>query len=182
VDTSSAANVVATVTAGTQLLLLEADGYARVGGVNQWVRVRTPDGREGFCAAWFLEKVPAETQPPTPAPAPGPVSEAPAPAPSPVPPEPAPAPAPSTPAPTVPEPERLKLKVSSSVGASGLRLRKFPSAGGALILTIKAGTRITALDPVGQVRDKVGKAGQWLYVREPNGRRGYVAAQFVQLV
>jgi hypothetical protein len=178
-DTSNMANVVVTVPAGTQLLLLEADGYSRVGGVNQWVRVRTPDGREGFCAAWFLEKVPAETPPPAPQPAPGPGNEAPVPPPTP--PTPTPIPTEPPPTPTVPEPEKLKLKVSSLIGASGLRMRKYPSLGGALILTLKAGTRITALDPVDKVRERVGKAGQWLYVRESSGRRGYVAAQFVQL-
>lgn len=169
VDTSSAANIVTAVTAGTQLLLLEADGLSKVGGINQWVRVRTPDGKEGFCAAWYLEKVPAETPPVVTEPAPGPGSEAPA-----------PAPIPSAPAPS-PEAEKLKLKVSSAVGASGLRLRKSPSLGGALVMVLKAGTRLTALEPADKVRAKVGKPNQWIHVREPNGNRGYVAAQYVQL-
>ena len=189
IDTSSMANVVAAVTAGTQLLLLEADGLSKVGGVNQWVRVRTPDGREGFCAAWYLEKASAEVPPPATEPAPGPGSEALAPtptpapstpAPSPTPPPTPPAPAPSTPVPTVPEPEKLILKVSSSVGRSGLRLRKYPSLGGSLVMTLKAGTKLTVLEPIDKAKSKFGKAGKWILVREPGGKRGYVSAGYVQ--
>lgn len=182
IDTSSMANVVTAVTAGTQLLLLEADGLSKIGAVNQWVRVRTPDGKEGFCAAWYLEKVPAETPPDVTEPAPVPSVEAPAPASTPTTPAPTtPAPAPSTPAPSAPEEEKLKLKVSSAVGKSGLRLRKYPSLGGALVMTLKAGTRLTALDPADKVRARIGKASQWVYVREPGGKSGYVSAQYVQL-
>jgi hypothetical protein len=176
------ANVVASVMAGTQLLLLETDGFSKVGAVNQWVRVRTPDGKEGFCAAWFLEKVPAEMPPVVTEPTPGPVSESPSPTPpTPAPTTPLPAPVPSTPPPSVPEPEKLKLKISSAVGTSGLRMRKYPSLGGALVMTLKAGTRLAALEPVEKAKAKVGKANQWIYVREPNGKVGYVAAQYVQL-
>lgn len=60
-------------------------------------------------------------------------------------------------------------------------MRKYPSLGGALILTLKAGTKLTALEPIEKVRAKVGKANKWIYVREPNGKSGYVAAQYVQL-
>jgi hypothetical protein len=60
-------------------------------------------------------------------------------------------------------------------------MRKQPSMGGALVMVLKAGTGLTALDPADKVRARVGRANQWLYVREPNGRRGYVAAQYVQL-
>ena len=81
IDTSSMANVVATVPAGTQLSLLESDGASKIGAINQWVRVRTPQGQEGFAAAWYLEN--AQRAEPTPAPVPAaepvpvPVSEPP---------------------------------------------------------------------------------------------------------
>src|SRR5918993_2650130 len=58
IDTSSMANVLAVVPAGTQLVLLESDGASKIGAVNQWVRVRTLQGQEGFAAAWYLEAVP----------------------------------------------------------------------------------------------------------------------------
>ena len=182
IDTSSMANVVDTVIAGAQLLLLEADGVSKVGGVNQWVRVRTPDGKEGFCAAWYLEKVSAAPPPVVAEPVPGPGTDAPASPPEPSTPAPStPAPAPSTPPPSVPVPEKLMLKVSSSVGTSGLRMRKYPSLGGAMVMTLKANTRLVVLEPTDKVKAKVGKANHWIFVREPNGKRGYVSAQYVQL-
>lgn len=192
IDTSSMANVVTSVTAGTQLQLLESDGLSKIGGINQWVRVRTPDGKEGFTAAWFLEKVTVAAPAPSTEPVPSPSNEAPAPAPEPTTPAspppvepPAPAP-PSTPAPVTPppppapEPEKLILKVSSSVGTSGLRMRKYPSLGGALVVTLKANARLVVVEPIAKARAKIGKANQWIYVREPNGKLGYVSAQYVQ--
>ena len=69
-DTTSMANVIVVVPAGTQLLLLDPNDAVKIGQSSQWVRVREPGGKEGFAAAWFLEKaggatpVP-ETQPPS---------------------------------------------------------------------------------------------------------------------
>src|SRR5687767_5062913 len=161
------ANVVQVVPAGTQLTLLEADGASRVGAVNQWVRVRTPQGQEGFAAGRYLENVPDVI----PAPAPGPVSEPPASTPEP---QPAPTP-PSTPESPPSSPvespkeekkeESFAVVVSIAVGTSGLRLRKSPSKGGALITILKAGTRLTVLEPVQRAKAKIGKPNQWLHVR-----------------
>ena len=173
IDTSSMANVLAVVPAGTQLALLESDGVSKVGAVNQWVRIRTPQGQEGFAAAWYLENVPVATPAPTPEPTPGPISEPPA--------------MPDVP-PTPPEPpkeekkdDKLIVVVSSAVGTSGLRLRKSPSKGGALIAVLKGGTRLTVLDPAKKAKARIGKANQWLHVRTPNNQRGYVSAEYVTL-
>jgi hypothetical protein len=178
IDVSSMANIITTVPAGTQLTLLEADGASKIGAINQWVRVRTPQGQEGFAAAWYLEKVPV--------PLPGPIVE-PAPGPTPEPPAPTPevTPTPSVPV-TPPEPEppaedKLVVVVSSAVGTSGLRLRKTPSKGGALITILKAGTRLTVIDPAKKAKTRIGKPNQWLHVRAPNNRRGYVSAEYVEL-
>lgn len=46
IDTSSLANLVESVPAGTLLTLLEADGESKIGAINQWVRVRTPSKRK----------------------------------------------------------------------------------------------------------------------------------------
>ena len=183
IDTSSMANVVATVTAGAQLQLLESDGLSKIGGINQWVRVRTADGKEGFCAAWYLEKVSVGTPPVVTETAPSPSHEAPAPVPTPPTPAstPAPTPAPSTPVPSVPAPDKLILKVSNSVGTSGLRLRKYPSLGGTLVMTLKAGTKLTVIEPAEKAKDKIGKAGKWINVNGPANKRGYVSAEFVEL-
>jgi hypothetical protein len=71
--------------------------------------------------------------------------------------------------------------VSSAVGPSGLRLRQTASKSGALMMVLKAGTRLIVVEPAGKAKAKIGKANQWIYVREPNGKRGYVGAEFVRL-
>jgi hypothetical protein len=71
--------------------------------------------------------------------------------------------------------------VSSSVGSSGLRLRKTASKSGALLIVLKAGTSLRVIEPAGKAKTKIGQANQWIYVREPNGKRGYVSAEFVVL-
>ena len=186
IDTSSMANVLAVVPAGTQLALLESDGPSKIGAVNQWVRVRTAQGQEGFAAAWYLEAVPEMTPVPVTEPVPTPVEPPPVSTPE----------TPSTPSmPSVPgtpstpaEPpkeeqkdDKLTVVVSSAVGTSGLRLRKSPSKGGALIGILKAGTRLTVLDPAKKATPRIGKANQWLHVRTPDNQRGYVSAEFVSL-
>ncbi|HEY3476305.1 MAG TPA: SH3 domain-containing protein, partial [Anaerolineales bacterium] len=175
IDTSSPANVIEVVPAGTQLVLLEADGASRIGAINQWVRVRTPQGKEGFAAGWYLDNVPEVT------PAPVPVEEPPASTPEP---QPVPTP-PQTPAPTPAElpkeEEKFVVVVSSAVGTSGLRLRKTASKGGALIAILKAGTRLTVLEPAPRAKSKVGKANQWLHVRVMPNQRGYVSAEYVTI-
>src|SRR6266540_2153063 len=76
-DTSSMANLVISVPAGTQLMLLNANDAAKIGQNNQWVRVREPGGKEGFAAAWYLEKAGGSTPSTTTTPTPSPVNEAP---------------------------------------------------------------------------------------------------------
>jgi hypothetical protein len=183
------ANVVVSVPAGTQLLLLESDGAFRVGAINQWVRVREPGGKEGFAAAWYLEKVAEAIPAPVTEPVPVPVNEPPSSTPE----------TPSTPSSTTPsapsepsvpstsaEPpkedkDKLIVVVSSAVGTSGLRLRKTASKGGSLVAILKAGTRLTVLEPAQKAKAKIGKVNQWLYVRGPNNQRGYVGAEYVTL-
>ena len=179
IDTSSLVNVVATVPAGTQLTLLESDGGSKIGAINQWVRVRTPQGQEGFAAAWYLEPVEQTIPEPVTEPTPSPVSEPPVSTPQ----GPATPEVPSEPGTPVEPPteEKLTVLVSSAVGTSGLRLRKTPSKGGSLIMVLKAGTRLTVLEPPKKANTKIGKANQWLHVRTPNNQRGYVSAEYVAL-
>ena len=77
--------------------------------------------------------------------------------------------------------DKLTVLVSSAVGTSGLRLRKTPSKGGALITILKAGTRLRVLDPTKKAKARIGQANQWLHVRTPDNKRGYVSAEFVSL-
>ncbi len=184
-DTSSMANLVISVPAGTQLMLLDANDAAKIGQNSQWVRVREPGGKEGFAAAWYLEKAGGSTPSTTTTPTPSPVNEAPTS--TSTTPAPTPASTPSTPSttpsttPAEPPKDRLTLIVSDAVGTSGLRLRKTPSMGGTLIMVLKAGTQLTVVEPVNKAKQKLGKPNQWIYVREPNGNRGYVGAEYVKL-
>jgi len=189
VDTSSMTNVVATVPAGAQLTLLESDGASKIGAINQWVRVRTAQGQEGFAAAWYLESVvEAAPAPPTSTaePAAPATNETPVSTPE-TPSIPIPATTPGeTSTPVEPPKEekkedKLVVVVSAAVGTSGLRLRKTASKGGALITVLKAGTRLTVIEPAKKAQAKIGKANQWLYVRGPSNQRGYVGAEYVTL-
>jgi hypothetical protein len=131
-----------------------------------------------------LEKVEDVTPPVVTEPAPaGPASEASeVPTSTPVTPPVTPSESPTTStSPEPPKEDKLVVVVSSSVGPSGLRLRKTASKSGALIMVLKAGSRLTVIEPAGKAKTKIGKANQWIYVREPNGKRGYVGAEFVTL-
>jgi hypothetical protein len=175
-DTSSQANILVAVPAGTQLLLLDPAEASKVGKAGQWLHVRESGGKEGYAAAQYVEKVQAATPAPAPEPAPTPGNDASVPSPS--------TPAPSTPVPSTPpapEPGKLSLVVSDAVGTGGLRLRKTPSLGGALVMVLAAGTRLTVLEPAGKAKAKVGRANQWIQVREPGGSKGYVGAAYVKL-
>ncbi len=177
-DNSSQANLILAVPAGTQLLLLDGNEAAKIGQSNQWVHVREPGGKEGFASAQYLENVQAAG--PVPAPAPAPVNEVPAPTVPATPTSSPSTPLPSTPAPP-PDPGKLTVVVSDAVGTGGLRMRKTPSLGGALVLVLAAGTRLTVLDPAGKAKARVGKVNQWIQVREPGGKRGYVGAAYVKM-
>jgi hypothetical protein len=155
---------------GTQLNVIEEKdaALAKIGVNNQWIYVRDPNLNQGYVAAWYVEKAPDA------APAGGST------------PEPAPAPAPSNPpAPTTPPPasapQKFQVIVSPTLAPGGLRLRKVPSMGGALVAIEQPGAALTVIEPPSSALPKIGAAGQWIAVRDDNGLRGYVAAQYVVL-
>jgi uncharacterized protein YgiM (DUF1202 family) len=76
-------------------------------------------------------------------------------------------------------PEVLDVIVLYSVGSNGLRLRSEPY--GTILASEKAGTRLRVLESVAQAKQKIGVANQWLNVRDPQERTGYVAAWYVML-
>jgi hypothetical protein len=53
--------------------------------------------------------------------------------------------------------------------------------GGALVKMLKAGTKLVVIEPAAKAKAKIGKAQQWIYVREPKGQKGYVGAEYVKL-
>jgi hypothetical protein len=178
-DTSSQANILIAVPAGTQLLLLDPGEAAKIGQAGQWIHVREPGGKEGFVATQYVEKVQAAT----PAPVPQPVSTSASDAPALTLSSSTAAPSSPVPSPAAPSPDsgKLTLIVSDAVGTAGLRLRASPSAGGALIMVLAAGTRLAILDPAGKAKAKLGLPNQWIQVREPGGKKGYVGAAYVKL-
>jgi hypothetical protein len=167
----------------------------KIGVYDQWIHVRDEAGREGYVAAWYVEAGPTvppvedgeetgggEETPVPPVPVEEPVSESEG--------EPV-TEADSTPEPVTeppvpsgsegePEDEALTLYVSQSAGEAGLRLRKTPSMGGALVAVIKAGTSLTVLEPADKARAKIGVEGKWIHVSDPKRRQGYVAANYVE--
>src|SRR5687768_9343836 len=173
-DTSSKANIVEVVPAGTLLAIIEPGGVSQIGAINQWLRVRTPNGKEGLAAAWYLEKVPGAT--------PVPETETTAPVPGEVPASEitigeAPAPSESTSTPT-PQTSKLVVKVKKN----GSRVYETASAKGKVVFTEKTGAKMVVVEEVGKAVAKIGTAGKWLNVKATNGKRGFVDAGSVKVV
>ncbi len=165
-DISSMANVVATVLAGTELLLLDADGPSRVGKDGKWVRVREPGGREGFAAAWYLEPVAGGTSGSSTGSGSGSAGE-------------------TTGGSSVPaqpmDPKKKYLMVSDAAGPNGTILRKTASNSGVAQMTLLPGMLLIVIEPYTKAKGKLGKQNQFIYVRGPNKKLGYVLSQFVKL-
>ena len=161
-DTSSMTNVVASVPAGTELVLLDAAGASKIGS-QQWVRVREPGGKEGWAAAWYLDLVSGGSPAPSTESASTPVSGA----------------AASTPA--VSPSGIIQVRVSDAVTA-GLRIRSSTStvSDANIITTVAAGTILTLVNASDE--PKVGGNGQWVRVRTPQGQEGMTAAWFLEKV
>jgi hypothetical protein len=261
VQPNTTATIVSVEIASAPLLVLEdtSEALAKIGVTDQWIKVRDPQGFEGYAAAWYLEKlseiIPEPEQIPEPEPEPvskmtilvspkvgsnglflrsQPGTEAPTIAvlktneelqvledadsarakiglpgqwinvltnrgeigycsslhvvlpetlPPPVDPEPIPEPEPEP----IPEPEpepipaQLGVMVSRSVGNVGLRLRAQP-VNGTVLYVMPAGSKLTVLEPADKARIKIGVVDQWLNVKDDQGRIGYTAAWFVELV
>jgi hypothetical protein len=167
IDTSSPNNIIVSVPAGTPLNVLSADDYAKIGGVNQWVRVRDNKGHEGFAAAWYLEKAQAatpviETVPVQPPPVSTPIEETPAPKPK-------------------PAPSQLIVVVQARVGKFGVKVYETESVKSHIVSTEKVRAKLFVIEDVSKARPKIGKAGKWLYVQTKEGKKGFVNAELVAL-
>ena len=169
-DTSSMANLVVNVPAGTELLLTEANAESKIGVQGQWVRVRTPQGQEGFAAAWYLEKVAAVTPPIVTPPAPSPVNDAPVSTP------PVDSSTPSTPTPR-PDPPKVQVIVK----ANGTYIYNAATASASVMTTEKAGARLTIVEPIDDARAKVGVKGKRINIKASNGQRGFIDGDKVKL-
>lgn len=170
-DTSSRANIVTVVPAGAILAILEPGGISKVGGINQWVRVRAPNGREGLAAAWYLERVPGATTAPETESSTSPESEVPAS-------ESTPSTESSTTTESTPKTSRLVVKVKKS----GLRVFETSGGKGKVLSTEKTGAKLVVVEEASKAVAKIGTAGKWLNVKATNNKRGFVDAGSVKVV
>lgn len=169
-DTSSRANIVTVVPAGAALDVIEPGGYSKVGAINQWLRVRAPNGKEGVAAAWYLEKVPGaatvpETEPSTSPEIEVPVGESTS------------STEPST-TESTPKTSRLVVRVKKN----GLRIYEASAGKGKVLSTEKTGAKLVVVEDAGKAVSKIGTAGKWLNVKATNNKRGFVDAGSVKII
>ncbi len=67
-----------------------------------------------------------------------------------------------------------------SPDAGFVNIRQAPYVGASVVDTAKHNAILGALEDAAVARNKVGKTGQWLWVRLPNGKVGYVAAWYLK--
>ena len=173
-DTSSKANILGTVPAGALLSIIEPGGISKIGAINQWVRVRAPNGKEGLCAAWYLEKVPGATSASETESTSSPVNEAPAF-------DPAGTVAESTESTPAVEPTPQTSKLVVKVKKNGLRVYESSGGKGKVLFTEKTGARLIVIEEAGKAVAKIGTAGKWLNVKSTNNKRGFVDAGSVRV-
>jgi hypothetical protein len=90
------------------------------------------------------------------------------------------APAPSTPLPPVVQTD-LYVQVTATATA-GLRLHTQPSSDSTANEAEMPGTQLHVIEDKTGALAKIGVTNQWLYVADPSGNQGYVAAWYVQQV
>ena len=82
----------------------------------------------------------------------------------------------------IPRDADVYVVVSPKVGNQALRLRTRPNISSEVLAGEIAGTKLKILGNAQLVIPKVGVMGKWLKVLDPQGRKGFVAAWFVNLV
>lgn len=175
-------NTIVIEPAGTLLRALDPDTAvdAKLGNSSQWIHVRDIQGREGYVSAAYVEKAIGVAD----SPSNGTSSPSEPASPPSIPSQPQPTPThPSPPSPPASDPNaRLKAIVLSSAGTAGLKVYNRSNTKGKVAATLAAGTVIACLDRPGTVRAKIGVKGRWLYIRYGSAKRGYVQAEFLQLI
>ena len=92
---------------------------------------------------------------------------------------------PSTPAPSTPLPSAVQTDLYVQVAATataGLRLHIQPSSDSTANVAEMPGTQLHVIEDKTGALAKIGETDQWLYVVDPSGNQGYVAAWYVQQV
>jgi len=83
---------------------------------------------------------------------------------------------------TPPDSQPMFVAVNNSVAKPGLNLRKQPSTSSEILGVLPIGSKMRVLDDPTMARSVIGKAGQWILVKDEKGRRGYVGATYVKEV
>jgi len=65
---------------------------------------------------------------------------------------------------------------------AGLRLHPQPSEDSPAMYAEMPGVRLNAIEEKSGARAKIGRQGQWLYIRDPSGHQGYIGAWYVEEV
>jgi hypothetical protein len=142
------------------LTITEPNGWTQIGAINQWMRVRTPNGKEGLTAAWYLEKAPGEIYPTIPDSTTEPASE------------------PTTGKAPAPQTSKLVVKVQKN----GLPVYESNYGKGKVVSNEKTGAKLVVLEDASKAAAKIGSGGKWLNVKASTGKRGFVDAGSVKLV
>ena len=79
------------------------------------------------------------------------------------------------------EPDQLTVYVSTSLGKSNLRLRSAPNTSSNIVESLPIQTPLLVLEQAATARPKIGVVDEWLNVRAPDGKVGFVAAWYVVL-
>lgn len=159
-DTSTKANIVDAARAGDLLTITEPNGWTKIGAINQWVRVRTKNGKEGLAAGWYLERVPGEKYPQVTG-STVPAREAPSPSRA---------------------PAGLVVMVKARVGGAGAKIYETASTRSKVVAKGGMKERLTVIEEAVKAKPKVGKAGKWLFVQNAAGTQGFVQAELVKEV
>lgn len=155
---------------GTELICLESKITAQTKlGVNgQWINVQDPSGNQGFVAAWYVSD--AKGQPATPStPATSSVTSVPA------------ATAVAKPAMGTAPAVKLPPGALAFLPTEELSFRIRPLISPeTLIRRIPPTEQLVCIEPASQAIPKVGVTGQWLKVKDPSNKEGFVAAWYVK--
>jgi hypothetical protein len=79
------------------------------------------------------------------------------------------------------DPKKKYLVVSEAAGAGGTELRKLASNSAVSQMHLTPGMLLIVVEPYAKAKGKLGKQNEWIYVRGPNKKLGYVLSQFVKL-
>lgn len=146
---------------------------SKIGQRGQWLKIRTPDGVVGWVGARFVQRTyPTPATEPTVSTEPGtsPGSSTPA-TPDTT------TPVPDTTSSTTPPAKPVYLRTSSS---DGLYVRSGPGSKFKPLTTVMPHQKLEALDAPADVRSKLGKYGEWLEIKTPQGTVGWSAAWYLE--